>query len=129
MNRALRFGLAVFLTGLASVASRGQNSTERESAPLRIVQAIPLPNVVGRIDHFSVDPKRRLVIGSALGNDTVEVVNTFAGKVVQTIKGLNEPQGVLYVGGDINKLFVANAGDGKVRVYDGKTWALGATVD
>jgi len=129
MNRASRFGLVVFLTGLTSVASLGQNSTERESAPLRIVQAIPLPNVVGRIDHFSVDPKRRWVIGSALGNDSVEVVDSFAGKVVRTIKGLNEPQGVLYVGGEINKLFVANAADGKVRIYDGKNFILAATVD
>ena len=109
MNRALRFGLAVFLTGLASVASRGQNSTERESAPLRIVQAIPLPNVVGRIDHFSVDPKRRWVIGSALGNDSVEVIDSFAGKVVRTIKGLNEPQGVLFVGGEVNKAAIRAA--------------------
>jgi DNA-binding beta-propeller fold protein YncE len=129
MKSASRLRLAVLLIGLTPIVCLGQDTGARESAPLRIVQAIPLPNVVGRIDHFSVDPKRRLVIGSALGNDTVEVVNTFAGKVVQTIKGLNEPQGVLYVGGDINKLFVANAGDGKVRVYDGKTWALGATVD
>ena len=128
MKSASRFRLVVLLAGLTPIVCAGQDTGAKESTPLRIVQAIPLPNVVGRIDHFSVDPKRRLVIGSALGNDTVEVINTFAGKVVQTIKGLNEPQGVLYVG-DINKLFVANAGDGKVRVYDGKTWALGATVD
>jgi len=36
------------------------------------------------------------------------VVNTFEAKVVQSIKGLNEPQGVLYVP-EFNKLFVANA--------------------
>jgi DNA-binding beta-propeller fold protein YncE len=129
MNRASRFGLAVFVAGLASIVCVAQDSAVRESAPLRIVQAIPLPNVVGRIDHFTVDPKRRWVIGSALGNDTVEVIDSFAGKVVRTIKGLNEPQGVLYVGGDINKLFVANAGDGRVRIYDGKTFVLAATVD
>jgi DNA-binding beta-propeller fold protein YncE len=129
MKSASRFRLAVLLAGLTPIVCVAQDNAARESAPLRIVQAIPLPNVVGRIDHFSVDPKRRLVIGSALGNDSVEVVNTFAGKVVHTIKGLNEPQGVLYVGGDINKIFVANAGDGKVRVYDGKTFVLGATLD
>jgi len=129
MNRASRFGLAVFLTGLTAGASLGQNSAERESAPLRIVQAIPLPNVVGRIDHFSVDTKRRWVIGSALGNDSVEIVDAFAGKVVRTIKGLAEPQGVLYVGGDINKLYVANAGDGKLRIYDGKNFNLVETLD
>jgi len=94
-----------------------------ELAPLQLIQRIPAPGVTGRIDHFTAYPKRRLLIFAALGNNTVEVVNTFEGKVVQSIKGLNEPQGVLYVP-EFNKLFVANAGNGTVNVYDGKTWAL-----
>jgi len=43
-------------------------------------------------DHFTAYPKRRLLIFAALGNNTVEVINTFEGKVIQSIKGLNEPQ-------------------------------------
>jgi DNA-binding beta-propeller fold protein YncE len=35
----------------------------------------------------------------------------------------NEPQGVLYVP-ELSKLFVANAANGTVNVYDGNTWAL-----
>ena len=97
--------------------------------PLRIVQAIPLPNVVGRIDHFTVDTKRKWVIGSCLGNNTVEIVDAFAGRVVKTLSGFNEPQGVLYVGDPINKLFVANAGDGKLQIYDGKNWSLITTLE
>src|SRR5690349_22912085 len=84
--------------------------------PLRLVQAIPLPNVAGRIDHFTLDTKRKWVIGSALGNNSVEVVDALAGRVVKTINGLDEPQGVLFVGDPVNKLFVANAGDGKLRI-------------
>jgi len=91
--------------------------------PLQLIQRIPAPGVTGRIDHFTAYPKRRLLIFAGLGNNTVEVVNTFEAKVVQSIKGLNEPQGVLYVP-EFNKLFVANAGNGTVNVYDGKTWAL-----
>ncbi len=94
-----------------------------ELAPLQLIQRIPVPGVTGRIDHFTAYPKRRLLIFAGLGNNTVEVVNTFEAKVVQSIKGLNEPQGVLYVP-EFNKLFVANAGNGMVNVYDGKTWAL-----
>src|SRR2546427_6663151 len=45
-----------------------------EKAPLLLVQQIPLPNVGGRIDHFTFDAKRKRVIGAALGNNTVEVV-------------------------------------------------------
>lgn len=38
-----------------------------EKAPLLLVQEIPLPNVGGRIDHFTFDAKRKRVIGAALG--------------------------------------------------------------
>ena len=91
--------------------------------PLQLIQRIPVPGVTGRIDHFTAYPKRRLLIFAALGNNTVEVVNTFEAKVVQSIKGLEEPQGVVYVP-EFDKIFVANAGNGTVNVYDGKTYAL-----
>ena len=94
-----------------------------ETAPLQLIQKIPAPGVSGRIDHFTAFPKRRLLIFAALGNNTVEIVNTFQAKVIQSIKGLDEPQGVLYVP-EFDKIFVANAGSGKVNVYDGKTYAL-----
>ncbi len=82
-----------------------------------------MPGVAGRIDHFTAYPKRRLLIFAGLGNNSMEIVNTFQAKVVQSVKGLDEPQGVLYVPG-LDKIFVANAGNGVVKVYDGKTYAL-----
>ena len=126
--------IAAVLIMLASALGQSDaNSTStnsnRESPPLRLVQEIPLPNVVGRIDHFTVDQKRKLVIGSALGNNTVEVIDVFAGRVVHTIPGIPEPQGVLYVPDPINKLYVASAEDGKLRIYDGKSYAPITTLD
>jgi DNA-binding beta-propeller fold protein YncE len=106
-----------------SGASAPAAAPSHELAPLQLIQRIPVPGVTGRIDHFTAYPKRRLLIFAGLGNNTVEVVNTFEGKVVQSIKGLDEPQGVLYVP-EFNKIFVANAGNGTVKVYDGKTYAL-----
>src|SRR5216684_452521 len=94
-----------------------------ELAPLQLIQRIPVPGVAGRIDHFTAFPKRRLLIFAGLGNNTVEIVNTFEGKVVHSIQGLDEPQGVVYVP-EFDKVFVANAGNGTVNVYDGKTYAL-----
>src|SRR5216683_921911 len=113
-----------FLASCSTAPTADTASTpRRELQPLQLIQRIPVPGVTGRIDHFTAYPKRRLLIFAGLGNNTVEVVNTFEAKVVQSIKGLNEPQGVLYVP-EFNKLFVANAGNGMVNVYDGKTWAL-----
>jgi DNA-binding beta-propeller fold protein YncE len=107
-------------TKTAVAASQG---TTRELAPLQLIQKIPVPAVAGRIDHFTAFPKRRLLIFAALGNNSMEIVNTFQARVVESVKGLNEPQGVLYVPG-LDKIFVANAGSGMVKVYDGKTYAL-----
>jgi DNA-binding beta-propeller fold protein YncE len=84
--------------------------------------------VAGRLDHFTVDAKRRRLFVSALGNNTVEVIDVFAGRVIHSIKGLAEPQGPLYVPG-VDKLYVANAEDGKVRVYDGATYPLRKSID
>jgi DNA-binding beta-propeller fold protein YncE len=114
-------------TSTASTAGNAPAGSH-EVAPLQLIQKIPVPNVAGRIDHFTAFPKKRLLIFSALGNNTVEVINTFQAKVVQTIKGLDEPQGVLYVP-EFDKIFVANAGNGKVNVYDGKTYALRKSID
>jgi len=97
-------------------------------APLLLVQEIPLPNVGGRIDHFTFDGKRKRVIGAALGNNTVEVVDTFAGKDIHSIIGAANPQGLVYVG-EFDRLFVANGTDGKLRIYDGDSFSLLNTVD
>ena len=123
--------LAVLLvTGLTfgSVSLSQDKPSTSELAPLLLVQEIPLPNVGGRIDHFTFDAKRKRVIVAALGNNTVEIVDTFSGRDIHSITGAAAPQGVVYVG-DINKLFVANGSDGKLRIYDGDSFKLLNTLD
>ena len=115
--------LGVLMMRNTKSAVAASQAPSRELAPLQLIQKIPVPGVAGRIDHFKAFPKRRLLIFAALGNNSMEIVNTFEAKVVQSIKGLNEPQGVLYVPG-FDRIFVANAGSGVVKVYDGKTYAL-----
>jgi YVTN family beta-propeller protein len=65
------------------------------SQPLQLEKSIELPDVDGRIDHMSVDVKGGRLFVSALGNNTVEVIDT-TGKRAKTIGGLQEPQGVLF---------------------------------
>src|SRR6202795_435881 len=103
-------------------------TTAREILPLQLEEQIPVPGVAGRLDHFTADAKRRRLFVSALGNNTLEVIDVFAGRVVHSIKGLAQPQGPLYVPA-VDKLYVANAEDGKVRVYDGATYTVGKTID
>src|SRR5262245_3984267 len=132
MNRVCAQGLVVLGTVAGVVAVAGAHGSPGETEPaasvLRQVQEIPLPDVQGRIDHFAVDPVRNRVIVAALGNNTVEVVDAAAGKWTKRITGLAHPQGLLYVP-DLDRLFVANGGDGTVRVFDGTSFAAVATID
>src|SRR5580704_17297729 len=132
MNRMLAAGVAalavfIFLTP-HSARSSATAQQAREILPLQLEEQIPVPNVPGRLDHFTADAKRKRLFVSALGNNTVEVIDVFAGKVIHSIQGLAQPQGPLYVP-KVDKLYVATAEDGKVRVYDGATYTLGKTID
>jgi hypothetical protein len=92
-----------------------------ETTPsLRLEQKIDMPDVAGRIDHFSIDLATGRLFMAALGNDTVEVIDLKAARRVHTIRGLAEPQGVLFVPA-VNRLFVASGKDGSVRLFDGTT--------
>jgi DNA-binding beta-propeller fold protein YncE len=83
---------------------------------------IRLGQVSGRIDHLAIDLKRRRLLVAELGNNSLGVVDLAAGKVLYRIAGLAEPQGVAYVPSS-DSVFVANAGDGSVRVLRGEDLA------
>jgi Uncharacterized conserved protein len=122
MRVGKKMRLAVLLL-LAVMVAKGQTT-----ATLQLEKTIELPDVVGRIDHMSLDvPGQRLFV-SALGNNTVEVVDLKAGKRTNTISGLKEPQGALYVPNK-NRLFVASGKDGTVKMFDGTSLQLLKTMD
>jgi DNA-binding beta-propeller fold protein YncE len=94
-------------------------SAESE-VPLKLVQSIPLPDIDGRIDHFSIDVKGRRAFLAALAKNTVEAVDLKAGRVIRTLPGFAKPQGVCFVP-ELNKLFVATGMDGALTTLDGTT--------
>ena len=96
--------------------------------PLTPGKSIPLPNVKGRIDHLSVDVAGQRLFVSALGNNSVEIIDLKAGKVAHSITGVKAPQGVLYVP-ESNRLVVASRDDGSIRFYDGTSYQLLKTVN
>ena len=102
--------------------------------PLVLERTILLPDVAGRIDHMAVDLRHGRLFVAELGSGSVDAVNLAAGKAVQRITGLKEPQGVGYDPG-ADRLAVASAGDGSVRLFRGEdlqpvgTIALGEDAD
>lgn len=99
-----------------------------DAAPLMLEAKIPLGAVSGRIDHMAVDLARQRLFVAELGNDSVGVVDLAAGKLLRTITGLNEPQGVGYEA-STDTLYVANASDGSVRVFAGESLSPSARLD
>ena len=70
---------------------------------MRFVQAIPLPNVKGRLDHMDVDVDERLLV-AGLENGSVEVVDLKSGQWIKSLPGFRKPQGIAYVK-SLNKFF------------------------
>jgi YVTN family beta-propeller protein len=93
--------------------------TETAEPPLVLESKILLGEVRGRIDHLGFDSKRQRLYVAELGNDSLGVVDLGAGKVVRRIAGLSEPQGVAYEP-MTDTVYVANAGDGSVRILRGE---------
>src|SRR5437764_1247322 len=116
----MKHSLATLL--LLTVASQAQ-----DKQMLSLTSRIELPNVNGRIDHFSADVRGKRLFMSALGNHTVEVLDVDSGKRLRTLTDLAEPQGVYY-DPSTNRLFVACAKDGTTKVFDATAFQLLQTV-
>jgi hypothetical protein len=112
-------------TGAPAAGSRAESPEAGKPPPLTLRARIPLPGVYGRMDHYGWDSKRGVLIVSALGNDTVEIVNSW--KRVHTITGLEHPQASLYVPG-VDRIVVSSQ-SGKLRFYDAETYKLLKTLD
>ena len=96
--------------------------------PLQLEAKIPLGKVNGRIDHMAFDVAHRRLFVAELGNDSVGVVDVEARGVIHRISGLRHPQGVGYLP-SLDLLFVANAGDGSVRLFGGAQYAEAGRID
>jgi YVTN family beta-propeller protein len=99
----------------------------QEPASLKLTKTIALPGVKGRFDHFAIDAKRHRLFIAALGNNTLEVIDTAEGKRIKTISGLHKPTGVLFLA-EQNQIAVANGDDGTLKVCDGASYALVKTL-
>jgi hypothetical protein len=118
--------LAAIVHGPACAQQSAPQAKEFEKTPpLTLRTRIPLPGVYGRLDHYGWDSKRGNLIVSALGNDTIEIVNSW--KRVRTITGLEHPQAAVYVPG-IDR-FAVSSQSGKLRFYDADSYTLIKTLD
>lgn len=127
MKRSCGIGFELLLLTFLTAQAGAQTVSSSEPArPLVLTEAIPLPGVQGRFDHFGFDGKNQLIV-AALGNNTVEVIDISARVRSHSIKDISNPQGVVYAP-ESKKIFAASS-KGKLYIYDGITFDLVKSLD
>jgi len=97
----MRVTIATLLTAAFALHIRAAD------APLTPVGSLDLPRVEGRIDHLAFDVANQRLYVAALGNNTVEVLDTKAASHLRSLTGFHEPQGIA-VAADTKLVGVAN---------------------
>lgn len=111
------------LSLLVAIGGSGAlSAVEAGAAPMTLEEKIPLGDIKGRIDHLAFDPVRRRVYVAELGNNSVGIVDMRTRQLIRTVSGFDEPQGIGYEP-STDTIYVANAGDGSVRVFGGEDFA------
>jgi DNA-binding beta-propeller fold protein YncE len=113
------------MEGNKNVVNEGIHANN--SSSLHMVQTIQLPNVSGRIDHMDIDVNGQRLFVAELENNSLDVLDLKEGKKINSISGLNEPQGVVFIP-DVNQIIVANGGDGTVQIFDSENYSLIKTI-
>lgn len=105
------------------------------SLPMAFAQAGPRPmgkftmpaTVQGRFDHLGIDAKGGRLFVAAETVHQVLVFDLNSGKYVRSIDNIQIPHAI-FVREDLNRIFITDGGAGAVKVYDGKSYALIATI-
>lgn len=117
--------IAVAATALALVSGQSGPNT---LGVMRLAATIPMPNVAGRIDHLGFDAARRRLFVAALGNNSVEVIDTSTNTHVRSLSGFHEPQGVAVLP-DVGAVAIANGDTGTLELIDATTLQRRWTID
>jgi DNA-binding beta-propeller fold protein YncE len=126
MGRMLALS-ALLGIGFSLLAPQTQAAATGAAPPLAVEAKISLGDVAGRIDHLAFDPTRQRLYVAELGNDSIGIVDLNANRLLRTVAGFSEPQGIAYEP-STDSIYVANGGDGTVRVFRAADFAPITTI-
>jgi DNA-binding beta-propeller fold protein YncE len=101
----------------------GLRATAAEPKSLELLQTIPLKGKAGRLDHVTIDSKHSRLFVANLSNNSLDVVDLKAGKLVKQIPDQKKIQGVAYAP-DLDRIYVGNGTGSECNVFDGKDYKL-----
>jgi DNA-binding beta-propeller fold protein YncE len=88
---------------------------------LVLTQTIDLKGKPGKLDHVTIDLKRGRLLVANKANNTLDVVDLKAGKLLQQVPGQAGIQGVAYVA-DLDRIYVGLGVRGFCNIFDGATY-------
>jgi DNA-binding beta-propeller fold protein YncE len=124
MNRQTRrVFFPLTLTACLLLAVRGELAPGAEPATLELLQTISLKGTAGRLDHMAIDSKHARLFVANLSNNSLDIVDLKAGKLIKQIPDQEKIQGIAYAL-DLDRIFVGNGTGGECNVFDGKDYTL-----
>jgi hypothetical protein len=115
----------IMLMIVATLASLGR---AKEVAPLKLLDAVPLPGFSGDFDHFAVDEKGGRLFLAGEDHKTVEVFDLKNGRRLKSIAGFGTPHSVIYLP-ETDRILVADGDKGMLQILRGSDYAAVDHVD
>src|SRR4051812_31740459 len=122
-SRLLRLARFAVWTAFTMALLAVVMSAEADELPLERVKTIALKGPVGGMDHLAVDAKRgRLFVANTV-NDSLDVVDLKAGKLLKQVPGQGRIRGIDY-SPDVDRVFVGNGTGGVCNTFGGESYEL-----
>jgi DNA-binding beta-propeller fold protein YncE len=97
------------------------------AAELELVQTIPLKGKPGGLDHLALDAKRERLFVANKANNTLDVVDLKAGKLLEQKSNQTAIQGIAYVP-DLDRVFVGLGTNGLCNAFEGEKYKTLKTI-
>ncbi len=119
--RGVFFPLA--LTACLLLAVGSEPTAAAEPATLGLLQTISLKGAAGRLDHMAIDSKHARLFVANLSNNSLDIVDLKASKLLKQISDQKKIQGIAYAA-DLDRIFVGNGTGGECNAFNGKDYTL-----
>jgi DNA-binding beta-propeller fold protein YncE len=94
-----------------------------DAAPLELIKKIDLAGGAGRLDHFGFDADHDRLFASNRSDNSLDVVDLHAGKLLKQIPDQKKIHGIAYAP-NLNRIFVGNGDPGVCNIFDGQSYEL-----
>lgn len=114
--------MRLFVSAVAVLLCAGLSAPAADQPTLELVQTIVLKGKPGKLDHLALDTKRdRLLVANKV-NNTLDVVDLKAGKLLQQVAGQQGIQGIAYAA-DLDRVYVGLGVKGFCNIFDGEKYS------